>query len=201
MKNIVLASASPRRTEILKMLGIEHTVKISNAEENLNDEVLSSKEMAMKHSLLKASDVADQLRNTSEDNNYLIIGADTIVTFDPDFRGALGKPSDKDDAFRMLKALSGRRHYVITGVTIIDLNDDTVSTDCEITAVDMIDFSEEDIWAYINTGEPMDKAGAYGIQGLGSLFVKRIEGCYFNVVGLPVQITVQMLKKCGYTVL
>lgn len=203
MKNtidIVLASASPRRADILRMLGIDFSIITSDAEENIaNDLKVSSVEKAMELSRLKSSDVANQLRIINNYSNTLVIGADTIVTLDLDSSSTFEKPKDKADALRMLQLLSGREHYVVTGVTIINLLKDTIHTDYEKTLVYMDDLLDNDIRSYIETGEPMDKAGSYGIQGRGSLLVKGIQGCYFNVVGLPVHLTSKMLRMNGYS--
>lgn len=209
MKNIILASASPRRADILSMLKIKYKIMTSDSEDSgLLQESLACVEKAMKLSRMKATDVARQIMQEAKASgdpegksyNTLVIGADTIVTFDPDSTDMLEKPKNKDDAFRMLKQLSGRKHYVITGVTVVDLDAGTVDTEYEKTTVQMMELSDEDIFHYISTGEPMDKAGAYGIQGLGCLLVRGVEGCFFNVVGLPVQLTARMLEKRGYKI-
>jgi septum formation protein len=200
MSSIILASASPRRSDILKMLGVDFTVMTSDAEEKATDYMGSCVEKAMDLSKLKALDVAERFRKENAITDALVIGADTIVTLDINHTEVLEKPRDKEDAYRMLRVLSGKKHYVVTGVTVVNLKDKTVKTDYELTAVHMSDLSDDDIYMYINTGEPWDKAGAYGIQGLGSLLVKSIEGCYFNVVGLPVQLTARMLKENGYDI-
>ncbi|HHV60582.1 MAG TPA: septum formation inhibitor Maf [Clostridiaceae bacterium] len=192
MKNIILASASPRRKELLEQIGVNFQIVSSNTDEHIefaNDPV----EYACTLSGKKAMDVAKRY-----DSGYLVIGADTIVVLDGKI---LGKPEDKEDAFRMLKSLQGKWHEVITGVTVIDAGDKRAESDYEKTRVKMRSLSDDMIKAYINTGEPMDKAGSYGIQRFGALLVERIEGCYFNVVGLPLVKLSFMLEKFGYTIL
>lgn len=175
MKDIVLASASPRRSELLKRIGLEFKIMPSDIDEtnigNLEPEAYTV-DLANK----KALDIANKTNSRA-----LIIAADTIVVKD----GILGKPSDENEAFEMLKALQGQWHEVITGVAVIDSETKKGITDYEKTLVKMASLSDMEIKSYIKSGEPMDKAGSYGIQGLGAMIVERIEGCYFNVVGLP----------------
>ncbi len=121
----------------------------------------------------------------------LVLGADTVVAIDEEL---LGKPSDRGDAARMLRRLSGRTHRVITGICLVRPPDRVEATDQETTLVTFRALDEEEIGSYIESGEPLDKAGAYAIQGLASKFVMRIEGCYFNVVGLPVPLVARHLK-------
>lgn len=178
---IYLASASPRRQEILSQIGIEYEVMVSGADEST--EACEPSSIVEELSYIKALAVAEQLEGECE--NFCVIGADTIVALDGKI---LGKPSSKDDAFRMLEALSGREHQVYTGVTIIVCEGDAkrkVVTFNEATTVNMYEFTKAEIADYIATGEPMDKAGAYGIQGKASKFVKGIVGDYYNVMGLP----------------
>ena len=174
--NIVLASASPRRRELLERIGItDFTVAAPNVDESV-EPGLSPADRGEELSLRKARAAA---KNFGPDD--LIIAADTVVALDA---GVLGKPRDGDDAFAMLSALSGRENRVYTGVTVL-LGDKAV-TQHEETAVTFRELSPDEIWGYIATGEPLDKAGAYGIQGVGALLVSGIRGDYSNVMGLPV---------------
>jgi len=194
---LVLASASLRRQDLLHSAGISFTVQAADVDETpLPGE--SSLACALRLAREKALTVWRQ-RPTD-----LVLGADTIVVVD---NLILGKPSDRDDAARMLRLLSGRSHDVITGVCLVDPrgpthgtqahnrhDDPAIQTTAETTRVTFIDLSEEEIAAYIATKEPMDKAGAYAIQGIASRWIPRIEGDYSNVVGLPVALVYRMLR-------
>lgn len=177
---IVLASQSPRRRELLKYITEDFKAVSSDVDESL-PKGISPADAVLYLSKIKA----EPFRNKGD----IIIGADTVVAIDNEI---LGKPADTDDAEKMLKHLSGREHSVFTGVTIL-AGDETRSF-CVETRVKFFSLSDEDIDRYISTGEPMDKAGAYGIQGYGSLLVERISGDYFNVVGLPVSRLNQELR-------
>lgn len=185
--DIVLASASPRRRELLSMLGVENFRVIPALGEEIAEPGLSPDALVCALSLAKAQEVAAQCPETS-----LVIAADTVVALDGQI---MGKPADKQDAFRMLSSLSGRAHTVYTGVTV--LLGGRVLTAAEQTCVRFREMSAREIRAYIDTGEPMDKAGAYGAQGLGALFVEGIEGDFFNVMGLPLCRLSKMLEKLG----
>ena len=176
MKQMILASASPRRRELLQGLGVPFEVMSSDIEEKINTE-LSAPEIAKELAYQKAKDVSNKL-----DGDYIVIGADTIV----EYNRILGKPKDADEAYQMLKLLSGKIHRVITGFAVIDCRTKKEIVDFEVTNVYFNHLSDEEINRYIETKEPMDKAGAYGIQGKASLVVSKIEGDYFNVVGLPI---------------
>ncbi len=184
---IVLASASPRRRELLSMLNVKDFRVIPAVGEELIENGKSPSETVCALSRAKAEEVS-KLCESSD----LIIAADTIVVLNGDI---LGKPCDKDDAFRMLGLLSGREHEVFTGVTIV--RGASVFSEFERTLVRFRELSEREIEAYIKTGEPMDKAGSYGAQGIGSLFIEGIEGDFFNVMGLPLCRLSKMLKKLG----
>ena len=186
---IILASASPRRRELIKILGKPFSVVTSDAEEIIDPE-LPPYFVAEKLSLLKASDVAGKLKNEKKD--AIVIGADTIVVKDGKI---LTKPKDEIDAQNMLKTLSGTHHSVITGVTVI--NNKTAKSESFYveTKVFFKNLTDNEIKKYIESGEPMDKAGAYGIQEKGALFVEKIEGDYFNVVGLPICKLASLLKE------
>lgn len=192
MEKIVLASGSPRRKELLAKTGLKFSVVVSGGEEKA--ETSDPAETVEKLSLDKASAVADLLQ--AEKEPQLIIGADTVVACDGEI---LGKPSDKEDAFRMLWKLQGQTHQVYTGVTLLLKKKDTwqAHTFSEKTDVQFYPVSRGELLAYLETGEPMDKAGSYGIQGGFGIYVKGICGDYNNVVGLPVGRLVYELKKLG----
>jgi septum formation protein len=191
---IVLASASPRRQELLKNAGIEFVVKPANI-----PEVLHPEEAPQAFAERMARDKACAVFAGKHDE--YVLGADTIVavggTVVSPVNGdlVLGKPQDEQDAARMLRLLSGRKHYVITGVCLIGPNFEDVRS--ETTAVHFAAMSDAEIRHYIATGEPMDKAGAYAIQGEASRWISQIEGDYSNVVGLPVALVLQMLRDHG----
>ena len=188
----VLDSVSPRRKELLAKTGLKFSVVVSGGEEKA--ETSDPAETVEKLSLDKASAVADLLQ--AEKEPQLIIGADTVVACDGEI---LGKPSDREDAFRMLWKLQGQTHQVYTGVTLLLKKKHTwqAHTFSEKTDVQFYPVSREELLAYIETGEPMDKAGSYGIQGGFGIYVKGICGDYNNVVGLPVGRLVYELKKLG----
>ncbi|MGI6486640.1 MAG: Maf family protein [Tepidanaerobacteraceae bacterium] len=190
-KEIVLASASPRRRQLLSSLGLDITVVPSCHEERITSKgVISSIVMDMAEQ--KAQSVADRYPDS------IVIGADTIVVIDGKI---LGKPSAKDEAAQMLESLSGRWHSVFTGIALINMQSDTLLKDFEQSNVKFKHLSELEIKKYIETGEPMDKAGAYGIQGIGALLVEKIEGCYYNIVGLPLFKLNQMLSRFNAQIL
>ena len=180
---IILASASPRRRELLKFITEDFTVRVSDVQEITNPD-LSPEETVKALAVLKGEAVAEDF---PEDT---VISADTIVVLDGKI---LGKPKNEEDAFSMLSSLSGRAHEVFTGVCIIQGGKKNVFA--ERTEVIFHSLSEEEIRAYIETGEPADKAGAYGIQGKGCTLVKSINGDYNNVVGLPVSRLNRILKE------
>ena len=191
---IVLASQSPRRSELLKQLGLNFQIKTANIDES-NSMGLKAAELVQYLAFEKARAIAE---DSSLDRGSIVIGADTVVVKEGTI---LGKPRDKQDAFNMLKGLSGSWHEVMTGVAVIDVNSFKYDKIVEITRVKMKELKDETINAYINSGEPLDKAGAYGIQGLGAVLIDRIEGCYFNVVGLPISKLSDILKNYGVYVL
>lgn len=179
---LILASGSPRRAEILTQGGFVFEKRVSEADETLPDGI--SPDAAVEY-LAKQKGTAVQ-RNAGE----LILSADTVVALDGRI---LGKPADRADAARMLSALSGRTHSVYTGVYLTDGVQDALFH--EKTDVTFFPLTEAEIQQYIDSGEPMDKAGAYGIQGRGALFVEKIDGDYLNVVGLPLAKTARQLKE------
>jgi len=184
---IILASASPRRRELLRQIGIDFTVDPADVDERVLPGE-SPEAYAVRVALDKAR-IAAQRAGTG-----VVIAADTIVVLD---NAILGKPSDDEDAERMLTMLSGRTHQVITGMAIMDPAAGKTLTRSSTTNVLFRDLSPDEIRWYVRTGEPLDKAGAYGIQEKGSLFISRIEGCYFNVVGLPLSLLGEMLLEFG----
>ena len=182
---IVLASGSPRRLELLRMIGYENFRVIPDTNDEEIAPGLSPEMTVCKIALQKAQNVS---RFCTEDE--LIIAADTLVFLEGQ---PISKPNDPDQAAQMLRMLSGRRHTVFTGIALINGN---IRTTCaEKTEVFFRELSDEEIHAYIITGEPMDKAGAYAAQGKGSVFIERIEGDFFNVMGLPLCRLTQMLKN------
>lgn len=182
-KKLVLASASPRRREYLSLLGLEYIVDCPDVDENVGGE-LSPGGQAIAVARRKAVAVA------ARHEDAIVIGADTMVVLD-DKR--LGKPKDAQHAIKMLGMLQGREHQVYTGVCIMDAGTGKQLEEYACTSVHMDDMDAAAIERYVATGEPMDKAGSYAIQGMGSAFIKGIEGCYFNVLGLPVNTIYKML--------
>lgn len=180
--NVILASQSPRRRELLGLFRIPFTVQVADIDETMDPNSTPDVEVG-RVSARKAA----AIRRGPED---LVIAADTIVVCDGQI---LGKPKDEADAFRMLKLLSGRAHQVMTGMTVL-YGEQTV-THTEITHIHFRPLSDREIHAYIRTGDPMDKAGSYGIQSDAALFADRLEGDYFNVVGLPVCRLSQILSQ------
>lgn len=180
---IILASASPRRKELLESLKLNFSIIPAEITEELSTD-LSPEENVMNLAKLKAKDIA--LRYP----DHLVIGSDTIVVYD---NKILGKPFDNKDAFRMLNLLSGKTHDVITGVSLYHNNQDETFY-CK-TQVTFYPLSDTEIIQYISTGEPMDKAGAYAIQGDAAKFIKSINGDYYSVIGLPIAEIYQRLKK------
>lgn len=183
MNRLILASSSPRRKELLQFLQIPFQTIHANVDESI-DPVLTAEEAVKDLALRKAATIA------AEHKESWVIGSDTIVVVDG---GILGKPVDRADAKKTLEVLSGRTHFVYTGVAII--RDENRTVFAEKTEVTFWELSDEDIEAYLETGEPFDKAGSYGIQGYGSLLVKGIIGDYYTVMGLPVARLSRELKR------
>lgn len=190
-KQIILASSSPRRQEMLRNLGLDFIIHPSGADESVDDGLKPS-EVVELLAVRKAADVASAYKEG------LVIGSDTIVVLDGE---VLGKPVDDQDAFRMLSALQGKQHSVYSGLAVIDIAAGKQLVGHVETKVNMRPLSEQEIRAYIATKEPMDKAGAYAIQGIGSLFITGIEGDYFSVVGLPIRLLAEYLSGFGRNVL
>ena len=190
-RTIILASGSPRRKELLSLIGLKFKVDVSDVEEDLGLK-LKPHELSKYLSFEKARAVAHNYKNA------VIIAADTFIVF----RGKLlGKPHTEKEAMRMLTLLNGKSHSVITGYTVLDTTTGKKSSRSVETKVWFRNMAEDELRAYVRTGEPLDKAGAYAIQGIGSLIVKKIEGDYFNVIGLPVASLAATLKKFDITVL
>lgn len=179
---MVLASASPRRQELIKLI-TDNVICVPSGEEEVLPDGISALETAEYLARIKALSVAKDYPDC------VVIGSDTVVILDDEI---LSKPADDEDAYRKLRALSGRVHRVVTGCCIAQAS--SVRTFSEVTEVEFYPLSDEEIYEYIKTGEQSDKAGAYGIQGRGALFVKGIRGDYFNVVGLPVARLMRELK-------
>ncbi len=188
---IILASNSPRRRDILRQIGLDFVQRPVDLNEKIKHGE-SPEDYAGRVSLDKARVAAENA------GSGVVIAADTIVALD---NHILGKPADARDAHRMLTLLSGRMHRVITGLTVMNAATGKTVTRTSSTKVWFRELSADEIAAYIATGEPLDKAGAYGIQEKGALLVSRIDGCYFNVVGLPLALLGQILRDFGITIL
>lgn len=187
---VILASNSPRRAALLKQMGVSFSVVPSNLEEGRP--LQPYRKWVLETAKLKAQEVS--FKATDE----VILSADTLVLLNDQI---LGKPRDSSEAQKMLLSLSGKVHQVMTGICVLKPLTGEILQDAEMTQVYFRDLSVAEIDTYIAGGEPLDKAGAYGIQGLGGLFVERIVGCYYNVVGLPLVKTMRLLRKCGIPVL
>lgn len=184
---MILASASPRRKEILENFGFSFKTIVKNIDETSDKTRAEEKilEIAEKKARAAAKDFPDEN----------VVGADTVVVIDGKI---LGKPKDEKEASAMLKSLSGRSHEVITAFSFINLNKNISYSECEVTKVYFKNLTDSEINWYINTKEPMDKAGAYGIQGKGAFFVEKIEGDFFSVMGFPLGRFVRFLNKTGF---
>ena len=187
-KKIILASASPRRRELMAQAGYEFEVQVSHKEETYSSE--TPDEIVKELALLKARDIAEQ--NAVED--LVVIGADTVVAY----QGAiLGKPKSKEDAFAMIQSFQGDKHQVYTGVAILSYDEEgneTVVNHAVKTDVYVNSMTDEEIWKYVESDNVMDKAGSYGIQSGFAIHIEKIEGDYFNVVGLPISYIYNILK-------
>ncbi len=193
--SLVLASSSPRRQELIGLLGLPVRIVPSGADENTPAE-WSPREIVEELSKRKALAIKKELTE-STDESSIIVGSDTIVVLNGRI---MGKPRDVQEAVRMLKLLAGNVHEVYTGVSCVRLSDGKTATSHRVTKVRMRALSEDQISRYVATGEPMDKAGAYGIQEFGSVLVESIEGDYFNVVGLPVSLLAVLLEQFEITI-
>lgn len=189
MKKIVLASTSPRRHALLNQIGIDHVVHPANIVESKL--WLEPEALVIENAVRKAQAVRETVANT------VIIGADTVVVLDDSI---LGKPKSKGEAIDILSSLSGKMHIVLTGLALLDSETGELWTECEKTRVYFKSLSQLEIISYVTSGASMDKAGAYGIQDRGALFVERIEGCYYNVVGLPLAALARGLESFGVSI-
>ncbi len=183
MKKVILASSSPRRRELMTLAEIKYDVCIKNVDETVPAGILP--EDAVKMTARKKASAVAQLNDDA-----IVVGADTVVVYNNQI---IGKPKDKDDAVKILRMLSGKEHEVITGVCLVH-NKKAEIFSCT-SKVKFYDLTEEEIRHYVAGGEPMDKAGAYGIQGKGCVFVEKIEGDYFNIVGLPISRVAREIKR------
>lgn len=181
---LILASGSPRRRELLDLMGLTYTVETPDVDESFSGR---PSETVMEISRRKAAAVA------ARHSDSIIIAADTLVFAD----GALGKPHTSERAKEMLRSLAGNWHHVYTGITVINTRSGRILRNVDKTRVHLVPMTEQEIDAYVATGEPLDKAGAYGIQGMGGMFVDRIDGSYSNVVGLPMSMLRIMLAQVG----
>ena len=181
---LILASGSPRRRELLDLMGLTYTVETPDVDESFSGR---PSETVMEISRRKAAAVA------ARHSDSIIIAADTLVFAD----GALGKPHTPERAKEMLRSLAGNWHHVYTGITVINTRSGRILRNVDKTRVHHVPMTEQEIDAYVATGEPLDKAGAYGIQGMGGMFVDRIDGSYSNVVGLPMSMLRIMLAQVG----
>ena len=219
---LVLASGSQRRRELLTMCGYDYEIIVSNADEMIDENDPESFVRAL--SFRKAKDVFDRLFAAGR-RDFAVIGSDTVVAFQKDGETKpviIGKPKDAKDAVRILSMLSGKTHRVFTGVSVIaDIPDENaaaqcsirkkeeiqtecsiqekaeIQTECSITEVTFETLSPDEIADYVNSGDPLDKAGSYGIQGPFGMFVREIRGNYFTVIGMPIPVLYKMLKKIG----
>ena len=219
---LVLASGSQRRRELLTMCGYDYEIIVSNADETIDENDPESFVRAL--SLRKAKEVFDRLSAAGR-RDFAVIGSDTVVAFQKEGETKpviIGKPKDAEDAVRILSMLSGKTHRVFTGVSVIaDIPDENadvqcsirkkeeiqtecsiqekaeIQTECSITEVTFETLSPDEITDYVNSGDPLDKAGSYGIQGPFGMFVREIRGNYFTVIGMPIPVLYKMLKKIG----
>lgn len=194
-RRLVLASSSPRRKQLMGLLGLPYDVVVKPVDEQIAPGV-SPEEAVRELALRKARAAVKDVRESNQD--AVVIGADTVVVLDGHI---LGKPRDEQDAFHMLCALQGKTHQVYSGVACIDAVTGKTVVDHCATAVTFKPLTESQIMRYIQTGEPKDKAGAYGIQGRGAVIVEKMEGDYFNVVGLPLSRLNDMLRDFGFDVI
>lgn len=189
MAELVLASASPRRRQLLAQIGLAFRVRESDVDEG---PLLAGADDPRR--LTRGLALAKAMAVGRRETDALVLAADTVVVLDGEI---LGKPRDADEAAAMLSRLQGRTHRVVTGVAVLDAATGRSRTAAEETRVTLRELSPAEIAAYVAGGEPMDKAGAYAVQGLGAVLVTRIEGCFYNVVGLPLALTADLLQDFG----
>lgn len=182
---LILASASPRRSELLNQINCKFVCRPTDCAEISPSQENNPEELVKQNAILKATAAI-----IAENKNEVILGADTVVAYDGQI---YGKPKDDDEAYFMLKNLSGHTHQVYTGIALVC--GEKIYYDVAVTDVTMKELTDEEIHSYIKSGEPHGKAGAYAIQGLASVFIKKINGCYFNVVGLPLSCLYDLAKK------
>ena len=190
MKKIILASASPRRKELLEKIGLKFDVEPSDDEEDITSEIEPQK-LVQQIAIKKAESVAVRYKDA------IIIAADTIGVIG---NKVIGKPHTANEARKMLKEISGKSHSVITGFTVLDTATNKILSRTVNTEVYIKKLTKQEIDAYVKTGEPLDKAGAYAIQGLGAVIVEKIEGDYYNVMGLPLNALTEALNEFGISV-
>lgn len=196
MPELILASTSPRRKALLELIGLEfkaYPADVNESSLGYRDAGKYAMEMSRRKALFAAKDFYD-----IPNKEYLVLGADTIVEIDGTI---LGKPEDHATAVRMLELIQGKWHQVITCLTLVNTKTRETVTDTELTRVKIRTMTRGMIDSYLKTGESLDKAGAYGAQGYGSLIVEKIEGCFFNVMGLPVQKLSRLLEQQGVELL
>jgi septum formation protein len=193
--HLVLASGSPRRRELLQSVGIKFTVTPSSVDETSAEK--DPRKLVIDLSLEKARDVAARI-NANPEERTLVLGSDTIVVLDDQI---LGKPASSDNAYEMLMQLSGRAHQVYTGVSIVELPGGREESICQCSSVFFRELDPAEALYYANSEEPMDKAGAYALQGTAAAFVEKVDGCYSNIIGLPLPATVKLLRKFGMKVM
>lgn len=189
-KKIILASTSPRRHGLAQQMGLEFDIVASGFEEDMTQD-LGPEELAKTLAYGKAADVAKKYQEG------IVLGIDTFVSFTGQ---KLGKPKTESEARDLLKSFSGKELHVYSGVAMIDCETGTEIKDCEISEVKFRELSDEEIDRYVKTGEPMDKAGAFAVQGLGSIFIEKINGCYANIVGFPISNIYKNLSKLGVNI-
>jgi septum formation protein len=185
-QKLILASKSPRRAEILRATGWDFEAVAANIDETRQDS-----EAAVAYVRRLAEEKAEKIAQQSPD--ALVLGADTIVVVDDEI---LGQPGDEATSRRMLQALNGKWHEVVTGVALVRINNSIRLFDHEVTRVRFADLSKDEIDWYVATGEPLDKAGAYAIQGRAAPFIEEIQGDYFNIVGLPIRLVYELIRGC-----
>jgi len=192
-KRIILASSSPRRKMLLEQIGLRFETIPSEINEMKKRTLCEDPiRLVEKLALEKAKDVSARVKNG------IVIAADTVVILNGE---VIGKPKDEEEAISILKRLSGKTHEVATCVVVMDAGNGRTLTEVVRSKVKFRDLSDEEILGYVKTGEPLDKAGGYGIQGIGSILVERLDGCFYNVVGLPLSKLAEMLKAFGINVL
>lgn len=195
--HLILASSSPRRRQLLETIGLKFSIVVSDVDETFAPS-LAPAEVVKNLAQRKAQAVAARYTQNGVSDDTLILAADTIVVHEGTI---LGKPTDKQQAIEMLTRLQGQTHEVFTGVCLVRLPDGEMEAVTERTLVTMGALDQEEIVRYVDSGDPLDKAGSYGIQGPGATLIERIEGDYFTVVGLPVRRVSMMLKKHGFNVI